>query len=117
MWGEKLYLVIYEQLGRIVDSLQQDQLIRLAWHRVREGGPDASLLSLEPQTGSEGVHLGYLFSHQAVHVVGPHGEGEYEPIWKRWLCQRFGDKEQRYKERLLERKTHQRKWSNRCLIQ
>lgn len=86
---EYQYLVIDEQLHRIVDSLQQYQLIGLTWHRVGERGPDAPFLGLEPYAGSEGIHFGDLFSHQAVHVAGSHGEGENEAIGERWLCHRF----------------------------
>lgn len=85
------YLVVDEQLHRVVDALEQHQLVGLPRHRVREGGPDAPLLGLQPHAGSEGVHLADLFPHQAVHVVRPHGEGEDEAVGEGRLCQRFGD--------------------------
>lgn len=74
-----------------MDALEQHQLVGLPRHRVREGGPDAPLLGLQPHAGGEGVHLGDLFPHQAVHVVRPHGEGEDEAVGEGRLCQRFGD--------------------------
>lgn len=76
-----------------MDPLQQHQLIRLPGDRVGEGGPDAPFFGLEPQAGGEGVHLRDLFPHQAVHVVGAHGEGEDKAVGEGRLRQRLGHTE------------------------
>lgn len=47
-YKKAIYLVIDEQLHRVVDPLQEHQLIGLPWDWVGEGGPDAPLFGLQP---------------------------------------------------------------------
>lgn len=81
------YLVVDEQLNRIVDTLEKDQLIGLFWDRVGERGANPPFGRFQPHAGCEGVHLRDDLSHHPIHVAGPHRERELIALRVAVVCQ------------------------------
>lgn len=82
-WWRWWYLVVDEQLGGGVQTLQQHQLVGLRGDGVRQGGPDPSLGGPQPQADGEGPQGGEGMLHHRVHVVSPSGEGQPEALRER----------------------------------
>lgn len=75
------YLVVYEDLHRVIAPLYEDQLVGLTGNRVRERCAHSwRRVGLEPHAHGEGVHLRQTLLHLCVHVVGPQRERELEFI-------------------------------------
>lgn len=75
------YLVIYQNLHRVVSPLYEDQFVGLTrncvWERCAHSG---GRVGFEPHAHGEGVHLRQTLLHFGVHVVGSQRKGELEFI-------------------------------------
>lgn len=77
--GPSTYLIVDQQLDWIVPPFDQDDLVGLPRHTVREGRPDAwTGAGLEPHADSEGVHLREALLDAPVQIVGAKREGHLE---------------------------------------
>lgn len=75
------YLIIDENLHRVVPPLNKDQLVGLSWDCVRERCAHSWRgVGLEPHAHSEGVHLWQAPFDFGIHVVGPEWKGKLEFI-------------------------------------
>lgn len=75
------YLIINEQLNRVVPPFNEDYLVGLPRHAIREWGPYARTgAGLEPHAHSEGIHLWEALLDASVQVVGTEREGNLEVL-------------------------------------
>lgn len=74
------YLIADQQLHRVSSPFDQNQLVGLTRHGVREGRPQARPRPrFHPEADGQGEELLHQRArHPGVHVVGPHGEVQQE---------------------------------------
>lgn len=77
--SSRTYLVINQQLDGVVSPFDEDYLVGLPWHAVRERGSYARAgAGLEPHAHGKGVHLWQALLDAPVQVVGAKREGHLE---------------------------------------
>lgn len=76
------YLIINKQLNGVVPPFDEDYLIGLSWHAIRERGSYSGTgAGLEPHAHSEGIHFWEALLNPAVKVVGTKRERHLEVLW------------------------------------
>lgn len=76
------YLVVDEQLDGVVPPLDENDLVGLARHAIREWGADAwTGAGLEPHADGEGVHLWEALLDAPVQIISTKREGHLEVLW------------------------------------
>lgn len=78
-----------------MNALQQDKFIGLFWYSIGKWRPNSILNRLEPQTRREGVHLWNIPPDKPIHVVSPHREGKFIPLWVTVICKTWEEKIER----------------------
>lgn len=79
MEQERTHLVIHEQLNGVVPPFDQDYLVGLSWHAIRERGSYTRAgAGFKPHAHSEGIHLWEALLDATVQVVGTKREGYLE---------------------------------------